>query len=126
MLLQNTHSGAHSYEVVQEGRIQTDVRRFLCLPRLAGAPHADLASFVLVFTHSGEQEAPVCLTLNHHYEPFFYLLFKVDVFDHSGVGVVHPDTPNVCGGQNEIHQSLLRGDDHIDFTVDRLKMDVTE
>lgn len=36
-----------------------------------------------------------------------YLLFKVDVFDYSGVGVIHPDAPDVCGGQSKIHQSLL-------------------
>ena len=35
------------------------------------------------------------------------LLFKVDVFDDGGVGVVHPDAPDVCGRQSEINQSLL-------------------
>lgn len=35
------------------------------------------------------------------------LLFKVYVFDYSVVGFVHPDGPDVCGGQREVHQSLL-------------------
>lgn len=39
-----------------------------------------------------------------------YSLLKVDVFDHRGVGIVHPDAPDVSGGQNKVHQSLLRTD----------------
>ena len=39
-----------------------------------------------------------------------YSLFKVDVFDHSGIGIVHPDAPNVSGSKSKIHQSLLMTD----------------
>ena len=53
-----------------------------------------------------------------------YLLLVVDVFDYGGVGVIHPDTPDVCRSECKVHQGLLYRETDVRGLVviqDRLK-----